>query len=46
MYRKLRNPSAVLIDTVVDSFIRIRIVLLMIVCKAFGAKVANSSAGR
>ena len=46
MYRKLRNPSAVLTDTVVVFFIRIRIVLLMIVCEAFGAKVANWSAGR
>ena len=41
MYHKRRNPSAVLNDTVVDFFVRIRIVLLMIVCMAFGPKVAN-----
>lgn len=41
MHEKLRNPLAVLNDTVVDFFIRIRIVLLLIVCKVFGAKVAN-----
>ena len=41
MYRTLRNPSAVRNDTVVDFFVRIRIVLLLIVCMAFGPKVAN-----
>ena len=41
MYRKLRNPSAVWNDTVVGYFVRIRIILLLIVCEAFGAKVAN-----
>lgn len=45
MHEKLRNSLAVFSDTVVDFFIRIRIVLLMIVCMAFGPKVANYFAG-
>ncbi len=41
MYRKLRNPLAVLNDTAIGFFVRIRIILLFIVCKAFGAGVPN-----
>ena len=41
MHEKLRHPLAVFSNTVVDFFVRIRIILLLIVCEAFGAKVAN-----
>ena len=41
MHEELCNPLAVLNHTVVDFFVRIRIILLLIVCEAFGAQVAN-----
>jgi hypothetical protein len=41
MHEKLRNPSAVMTDTVVVFFIRTRIVLWTVDCEAFGAQVAN-----